>query len=213
MQADLFTRADPEQNLLKHDGELYVLGQLMDAAQAQLVFDELHASLPWQNEVLPNRFSQAPEFFVLDRKLSLHTEALTHYRYSGADKPCQPWTPLLLKLKAQIEQRTGQPFNVCLANLYPDGKASMGWHSDNETQLVQGSAIASLSLGAARDFDVKHKRSGEKLRLNLKSGQLVVMGGAVQQHWLHAIPKRMGLKEPRINLTFRLMHPDRKCDQ
>ncbi len=207
MQGELFAEANPEQNLLKRDGELYDLGQLLDAPQAQLVFDELHASLPWQTEVLPSRFSKVPEFFVLDRKLSLHSEALTHYRYSGDDKLCQPWTPLLLKLKSQIEQRTQHQFNVCLANLYPDGKASMGWHSDNEAQLVRGSAIASLSLGAARDFDIKHKRSGEKLRLNLKSGQLVVMGGAVQQHWLHAIPKRMGLKEPRINLTFRLMIP------
>lgn len=67
MQGELFAGANPEQNLLKRDGELYDLGQLMDAPQAQLVFDELHASLPWQTEVLPNRFSKVPEFFEIGR--------------------------------------------------------------------------------------------------------------------------------------------------
>jgi alkylated DNA repair dioxygenase AlkB len=29
------------------------------------------------------------------------------------------------------------------------------------------------------------------------------MGGTMQQHWLHQLPKVQGLKEARINLTFR----------
>ena len=207
MQNDLFSDQMTGQNLLPYDGELVDHGELLDACASAQAFDELNRSLPWQTEVLPNRFSSTPKFFVLDRKLSLHSDALESYRYSGADKPCQPWTPLLLKLKTLVEKRAGAKFNVCLANLYPNGKSSMGWHADNESQLIPGSPIASLSLGAPRDFDLKHKRSGDKLRLHLTSGQLVVMGGVIQQHWLHAIPKRLRVKEARINLTFRLMRP------
>lgn len=27
--------------------------------------------------------------------------------------------------------------------------------------------------------------------------------GATQEHWMHSVPKRAGVKETRINLTFR----------
>jgi alkylated DNA repair dioxygenase AlkB len=37
----------------------------------------------------------------------------------------------------------------------------------------------------------------------LDGGQLVVMAGATQRHWEHALPKTKQVRTPRINLTFR----------
>lgn len=39
----------------------------------------------------------------------------------------------------------------------------------------------------------------------LEHGQLILMHGETQKHWLHTILKSTRIQEPRINLTFRVM--------
>lgn len=43
------------------------------------------------------------------------------------------------------------------------------------------------------------------LKLILESGDMVLMRGRTQAHWLHSLPKRTGLEadKGRINITFR----------
>lgn len=51
----------------------------------------------------------------------------------------------------------GHAFNSCLINRYADGDSSVAWHSDNEKLFGIAPTIASLSLGAAREFLVRRK--------------------------------------------------------
>ncbi len=39
----------------------------------------------------------------------------------------------------------------------------------------------------------------------LQHGQLIVMRGNTQRHWLHAVMKSTKVHEPRVSLTFRVM--------
>jgi alkylated DNA repair dioxygenase AlkB len=82
----------------------------------------------------------------------------------------------------------------------------MGWHSDDEKEIVANSSIASLSLGATRKFSFKHKQSKEIVSINLENGSLLEMKGSIQKNWWHALPKTTKVLAPRINLTFRQMH-------
>lgn len=90
----------------------------------------------------------------------------------------------------------------------------MGWHADNEPHYGDSPTIVSVSLGARRDFDVRHNTSGRKLRVALGAGDVLVMRGSMQRHWQHAVPARRGRTpgaalRPRINLTFRaIIHPE-----
>ena len=79
----------------------------------------------------------------------------------------------------------------------------MGWHSDNEKELIKNGVIASISLGAERKFSFKHKKNKEKIDLILGNGSLLVMKEQIQNHWMHQLPKSKKVREPRINLTFR----------
>jgi alkylated DNA repair dioxygenase AlkB len=105
----------------------------------------------------------------------------------------------------EIEKYTNQKYNACLLNYYHDGMEGMGWHADNEKEIVPNSSIASLSLGANRKFSFKHKISKETISIVLENGSLLEMKGALQKHWLHALPKTTKVVTPRINLTFRQM--------
>ena len=81
----------------------------------------------------------------------------------------------------------------------------MGWHSDDEKDLEENSAIASLSLGAERKFAFRHKESKETVALLLEQGSLLMMKDTTQTHWHHQLPKTKKVTEPRVNLTFRRM--------
>jgi alkylated DNA repair dioxygenase AlkB len=89
----------------------------------------------------------------------------------------------------------------------------VSWHADNEPGLGREPVIASISLGAVRRFQLRHRRRNERLGLDLPHGSCLIMAGATQHHWLHQLPKTARPVGPRINLTFRLMLKDARDDR
>jgi alkylated DNA repair dioxygenase AlkB len=133
------------------------------------------------------------------------------YVYSGTRFEPQAWTPALLALRDRIAATTGARFDSVLANLYRDGRDSMGLHADDEPELGHEPVIASLSLGAPRRFVLKHRSGrGERHVVELGDGALLVMRGTTQRHWHHALPKTARPVGERINLTFRWIDPTKR---
>lgn len=131
------------------------------------------------------------------------------YTYSGVRHAPLPWTPTLAALRMELAERASLCFNAVLCNLYRDGHDSMGMHSDAEPELGPEPVVASLSLGAARRFTLRHRRGPArgKLDLALTTGSLLVMRGTTQVHYRHGVPKQPAVHEARINLTFRRIYP------
>ena len=105
------------------------------------------------------------------------------------------------------EKRTDQHrlYNACLQNWYlPED--TMGLHSDDESYLVHGLPIFSLSWGGIRRFLFRRKGT-EKTEIWLENGDLLVMGGSCQDTHKHEIPKVRSTMDPptsnRINWTIR----------
>jgi len=127
---------------------------------------------------------------------------------------CQP-RPIpesLDVLRRLTENATGSEFNFALVNYYASGDDSISYHSDDEAFLGPLPAIASFTLGARRDFLLKHKPTERRdesetkpMKFLLGSGDMVLMRGRTQSCWLHSIPKRKGgeVGKGRINITFR----------
>ncbi len=128
------------------------------------------------------------------------------YRYSGVERVAHPWPAGFAALLDRLEARTGARFSFALCNLYPDGEVGLGWHADDEHDLVRDAPIASISFGATRDFKLREGRSGSAcMTVPLESGSLLVMEGTLQRHYQHCVPPRLRCQEPRLNLTFRVM--------
>jgi hypothetical protein len=116
-------------------------------------------------------------------------------------------------LRRVTEANTDTKYNFCLINYYASGEDSITFHSDDERFLGPDPAFASFSLGAKRDFLMKHKpaKPGDPevktttLKYPLSSGDMILMRGQTQSNWLHSIPKRKGAEADRgrINITFR----------
>jgi alkylated DNA repair dioxygenase AlkB len=186
-------------NLLPCDGEAFVVAHALGARDADRLLDALASSIDWRQEIATIMGRRMP----IPRLTAWHGEA--GYVYSGIAMAPAAWTPPLLELKRCAQAHAGQDFNSVLLNLYRNGADSVGWHADNERGLGRNPVIASLSLGATRRFQLKHRRRAERVAIDLKHGSCLVMAGATQHHWLHQVPKTARPVGPRINLTFRRM--------
>lgn len=182
------------------DASLELEPHFIPEEQADGLYSVLLEKIPWRQDKIRIFGKTYPQ----PRLTALYGNNGNSYSYSGITMEPEPFIPELDTLKRMVETRTGHSFSTCLVNLYRDGNDSNGWHADDEKELGTNPVIASVSLGATRAFHLKHRNQKSlRYRIPLEHGSLLVMGGAMQHHWLHQIPKTRRAVNPRINLTFR----------
>jgi alkylated DNA repair dioxygenase AlkB len=62
--------------------------------------------------------------------------------------------------------------------------------------------VATVSLGEPRRFLLRPTGGGRSIAFSLGWGDLLVMGGASQRTWQHAVPK-VAHADPRLAVMFR----------
>ena len=187
--------------LLPGDGSAVLFPDFLCESDADKYFSGLHNNTPWEQNFIRLFGKEVSE----PRLSTWHAEADLPYTYSGVPRTPHPWKEPLSSLRTACEAHTGQSFNGALLNLYRTGLDAMGWHSDDEPVNGPNPVIASISLGAERRFDFRHKQTREVISVVLPHGSLLVMSGACQTYWLHRIPKTARELQPRINVTFRTL--------
>lgn len=188
-------------NVLPYDGEAVYFGTIYNTEQSSQYLRYFLQAIPWKND-------EALIFgrhFVTARKVAWYGDENYAYTYSNKTRVALPWTEELLGIKLAVEKLSGVIYNSCLLNLYENGEQGMGWHHDDEKGLGKDANIASLTFGAERRFDMRHKKSKVKISLILEHGSLLIMRGTTQTYWHHQLPKNTRVKDPRVNLTFRKM--------
>ncbi|TNE76988.1 MAG: alpha-ketoglutarate-dependent dioxygenase AlkB, partial [Gammaproteobacteria bacterium] len=134
-------------------GHLRYWPQLIPLSDADLLLERLQKQVPWEQ----SEISIAGRRLKIPRLNAWYGEPGADYSYSGRLFRALPWLPELQRLKQCVEQVTGVGYNSALLNLYRDGRDSVDWHSDDEPELGVNPVIASVSLGAERRFQIKHK--------------------------------------------------------
>tara|TARA_R110001592_G_scaffold85470_1_gene252676 strand:+ start:637 stop:1287 length:651 start_codon:yes stop_codon:yes gene_type:complete len=198
---DLFDDSVDGVALPIEDGLLHYYSNAFSEAEADTLMQHCLTDLPWRQDHIKIAAKSIP----IPRLQCWLGDPDAHYSYSDIALSPQPWPDFLLPIKAHIESLCGHSFNSALANYYRDGKDSVDWHSDDEQELGENAIIASLSLGASRVFELKHryKRSLRTLKSTLSHGSVLIMKGSTQQFWRHRVAKVKNMNEARINLTFR----------
>lgn len=125
------------------------------------------------------------------------------YNYSQMSYPAVEMPPALVPVADRLRQTLNIEFNNCLLNYYLSGDSTMGFHSDDTTDLKAGTGVAIISLGHSRDITFRSKASPDVRRsYPLASGSLLYMDSSVQEAWMHAVKKQRDAG-PRISLTWR----------
>lgn len=181
------------------DGVLWIENDFLTPAESAMFQRELQTSTSWRQDQI-KLFGKT---VTIPRLQAFIGDEGIHYRYSGLTLFTSPWGSATARIRDKLFEYTDTEFNAALLNLYRNGQDSMGWHSDDEKELGQNPIIASVSLGAERRFLLRHRSTGAKITIQLKSGSLLWMAGPLQHHWQHSLPKTRAECGSRINLTFR----------
>ncbi|MFD6268908.1 alpha-ketoglutarate-dependent dioxygenase AlkB [Nocardia asteroides] len=159
---------------------------------ASVLFDRLAERVPWHAERRPmyDRVVDVPRlvsFFgehdpLPDRILVEARDALTgHYA-----------------------TELGEPFRTAGLCFYRDGRDSVAWHGDTIGRgATHDTMVAIVSVGAPRALLLRPRGGGASIRFTAGHGDLLVMGGACQRTWEHAVPKTARPVGPRISIQFR----------
>lgn len=132
------------------------------------------------------------------------------YRYQSAHPITgAPWPPLPPELLSVWSKVTGHaaPPEACLVNHYLAG-AKLGSHADRDEQDFSA-PVVSVSLGDTAVFHIGGtKRTDPKRKIELRSGDVVVLGGVARLAF-HGIDRirpgtsKVVARGGRLNLTLR----------
>lgn len=154
---------------------------------ADALLADLAASLPW-------RRGRRPMYGRLVDEPRLHGTLTT----DEVDR-----RPVLRDIVRTLEHRYGAGLTAGFANYYRTGNDSVAWHADRIGIHQIEPVVAIVSLGGPRRFDLRPMEGvAPSHRFVLGSGDLLVMGGACQHAWQHAVPK-MATAPPRMSLSYR----------
>jgi alkylated DNA repair dioxygenase AlkB len=188
------------------DAELVFIENFYPPSVSDAFLAKLSAELAWEQGEITMFGKKVAE----PRLSAWYGDAGKNYTYSGKIQVPLLWQPDLLTIKNDLEKtinealKSALTFNSVLCNFYRNGQDSMGFHADNEKELGINPVIASVNFGESRRF-IFRRRDDKTIKheIILTHGSLLVMSGAMQHHWVHAVPKEPKRTKPRINLTFR----------
>lgn len=197
-QPSLLGEDGPEELLCK-DGSALLYEGVIPPDEADALLHQLLRVVPWEQKMIKVYGRTVPQ----PRLVAWFGDEGTVYTYSGLTLRPTAWNEPILECKQRAETVAGVQFNSALANLYRDGDDGVSWHSDHEPELGPEPVIASVSLGAPRRFDLRHRQSGETVKRVLPAGSVLVMSGRSQASWAHQVPKTKKVQDERVNVTFR----------
>ncbi|MBK8331787.1 MAG: alpha-ketoglutarate-dependent dioxygenase AlkB [Acidimicrobiaceae bacterium] len=156
---------------------------------ADLVFSELVAKMRWSQR----------EVTMYDRRVPEPRLTAWWGPTEGAPEPL----PVLEDARMALTRHYSRPFDSIGFNLYRDGRDSVAWHADRERYHHEDPVVAILSTGAPRALHIRPTAGGASRTWRLGQGDLLVMGGACQHDFEHAVPKAAHVDGPRLSIMFR----------
>jgi alkylated DNA repair dioxygenase AlkB len=161
----------------------------------------------------PQEFGQVKLFGKVHSTPRWQKSYMKDYSFSGMNHSAEP-LPVQMKIYLHWINSLGYQgeFNQVLVNWYQNGAHFISSHADDERQMVPGSPIVSISLGATRQFRLRwgnnSPQKGKIFRdFSVNHGSFLTMGGDFQKEFKHEIVKVNGYKGlqvgRRINITFR----------
>ena len=189
----------PQSIAEKEEAPFLLIKDYLDEDVAEELLHHCLTNVPWQVE----RIAMFGRSHIAPRLSCSMGDVGLKYQYRGAQGKTFPFTTTLLEIRANLVRDWDVPFNFVLANRYRDGTDYVGWHADDEIDLVHRGVIASLSLGATRTFKLRNNQTREVQSIRLDHGSLLLMFDDCQENFKHTLTKTGRMVAERVNLSYR----------
>lgn len=205
------------------EGDSRICHNLLASQHATATFHALRWTVEWQK--MYHRSGEVPRLVAVQG--DVHVDgSIPIYRHPADESPeLRPFSSTVQKLRECVEKALKHPVNHVLIQLYRSGEDNISEHSDKTLDIVPGSDIVNVSLGAQRTMVLRVKKSSDPAsaeigaprltqRIPLPHNSMFILGQKTNQRWLHAIradkrreaeksPEELDFGGERISLTFR----------
>jgi len=206
------------------EGDSYLVLDSVPQDLADVAFDQLREEVHWRT--MFHRGGEVPRLVAVEGQIN-EDGSYPIYRHPADESPSLlPFSPTVARIRQHVEEVLCQPVNHVLIQHYRSGTDYISEHSDKTIDVVRGSKIVNVSLGAQRIMTLRTKKDKSKAegddrnrsiqRIPLPHNSMFVMGLETNMRWMHAIrADKRSLREKtqeelfangeRISLTFRLI--------
>ncbi|KIY49631.1 hypothetical protein FISHEDRAFT_65098 [Fistulina hepatica ATCC 64428] len=205
-------------------GDSYLVTDLVPPAEAQDLFKRVLNEVQW--DTMHHRGGDVPRLVAVQGEV-LEDGGVPLYRHPADESPpLLAFTPTVELIREHVQREVGHPLNHALIQLYRSGADYISEHSDKTIDIVRGSKIANVSLGAERAMTLYLKKDaasgvphvrGEPRpaqRFALPHNSVFIMGPETNARWQHAVKRDRRIPTTRtaaenaedgvrISLTFR----------
>ncbi|KAI9881620.1 MAG: hypothetical protein M1830_000184 [Pleopsidium flavum] len=204
------------------EGDSRIIHNILPNSAADDVFQLVKDEVEWQ--AMHHRTGEVPRLVAVQGEVGVD-EAVPVYRHPADESlPLQPFSPAVNMIKGVAAKAIQQPLNHVLIQLYRDGQDNISEHSDKTLDIVHGSSIVNMSLGAQRIMTLRTKTAAkvhnatpsssddptfkpiprETQRVPLAHNSMFVLGQATNMRWLHGVrpDKRASAEKSSAELAF-----------
>ncbi|KAI3397198.1 hypothetical protein diail_11077 [Diaporthe ilicicola] len=161
------------------EGDTTIIHSFLPDSLASGLFERLCSEVHFQK--MMHQGGEVPRFVAVQGELFEDGTQPIYRHPSDEALLCVPFTPAVEAIRTQVEKKLGHKVNHVLIQCYRSGNDYISEHSDKTLDVVQGSYIANVSLGAERTMAFRTKRDASKEKENpAKEKKEVVAPSATQ---------------------------------
>ncbi|KAF3156658.1 hypothetical protein TWF569_005637 [Orbilia oligospora] len=146
-----------------------LITSLLPADFSASVFAQLKSEVQWR--VMYHRGGEVPRLVAVQGQIDEDGSFPIYRHPSDESPPLLPFSKTVEEIRKHVEVRLGHKVNHVLIQLYRTGTDYISEHSDKTLDIVKGSGIVNVSLGAQRVMTLRtKKREREKLVPHVQDG-------------------------------------------
>ncbi|KAH0565520.1 hypothetical protein GP486_001094 [Trichoglossum hirsutum] len=131
-----------------------LLPELKDTA-----FERLKNEIQWKT--MEHRGGEVPRLVAVEAEIGDDGSYPIYRHPADESPPVLPFSPITLAIKKDVEKVLKHPINHVLIQYYRHGQDYISEHSDKTLDIVRGSSIANVSIGAQRTMILRTKKPVE----------------------------------------------------
>ncbi|KAI9673636.1 MAG: hypothetical protein M1817_002273 [Caeruleum heppii] len=206
------------------EGDSSMMENLLPAPLEESIFAKVKSEVEWLT--MRHRGGEVPRLVAVQAECTSDGGTPVYRHPADQAPPLLAFSPAVETIRDKIQTVLGQPFNHALIQCYRNGADYISEHSDKTLDVVRGSSIVNVSLGARRMMTLRTKKTGHgssdgkrtptrtSQKVPMPHNSMFVLGPQTNMRWLHGIrpDKRLQAEKEaddllydgeRISLTFR----------
>lgn len=205
------------------EGDSSLMLNVLPPELCDTAFKQMIDEVGWN--VMYHRGGEVPRRVAVEGEIA-NDGSFPIYRHPADESPpLRQFSPTVAAIREHVENVLDHPVNHVLIQHYRSGADYISEHSDKTIDVVRGSKIVNVSLGAQRVMTLRLKRDGVQQagdsatprpsqKIPLPHNSMFVLGLDTNAKWLHAInhdrrpihlksAEEQFMNGERISLTFR----------